>query len=159
MHNKQRESYDRILKCVTHLIYLLLETAQSDEEKDEMRHLVHSLVRQNPKCASTEDTLLHLCVSRLNTIHSNYFTADDIQVRSQLCNTIFFKNIVRITLLCNLSFQVIFPNLEVVKLLLECRAHVNARNDLGSTPLHIASFHPNFHNSVSTNYFKNCMNS
>ncbi|XP_033209315.1 protein fem-1 homolog C [Belonocnema kinseyi] len=122
VHKKQRESYDRILKCVTHLIYLLLETAQSKEEKDEMRQLVHNLVRQNPKCASTEDTLLHLCVSRVNTIHSNYFTADDIQM--------------------------IFPHLEVVKLLLESRAHVNAKNDSRSTPLHIASKSCNFHNSL-----------
>lgn len=80
VHKKQRESYDRILKCVTHLIYLLLETAQSDEEKEEVRQLVHNLVRQNPRCASTEDTLLHLCVSRVNTIHSNHFTSEEIQV-------------------------------------------------------------------------------
>ncbi|XP_043469378.1 protein fem-1 homolog C [Leptopilina heterotoma] len=118
VHKKQRESYDRILKCITHLIYLLLETAQSDEEKAEMRQLVHNLVRRNPRCASTEDTLLHLCVSRVNTIHSNYFTTEELQV--------------------------IFPHVEVVRLLLKCRAHVNARNDTRSTPLHVASKPNNF---------------
>ena len=80
MHKRHRESYDRMLKCVTHLIYLLIETAQTSDEKMEMRQLVHGLVRKNLRSASTEDTLLHLCVSSLNTINSSYFSADDVQV-------------------------------------------------------------------------------
>ncbi|XP_015594899.1 protein fem-1 homolog C [Cephus cinctus] len=122
VHKRQRDSYDRILKCVTHLIYLLVETARSEEEKLETRQLVYDLVRQCPKSASTEDSLLHLCVSSLNTITSSYFTADDIQM--------------------------IFPHLEVIRLLLECGAHVNARNESRSTPLHVASNAYNFHNSL-----------
>lgn len=41
-------------------------------------------------------------------------------------------------------FQVIFPSLEVVELLLACGADVNARNESKSTPLHIASMPYNF---------------
>lgn len=82
VHKRQQDSYDRILKCVTHLIYLLVETAQTSEQKTEARQLVHKLVKQNPRSASTEDTLLHLCVSRLNTLTSSYFTSDDTQVNS-----------------------------------------------------------------------------
>ncbi|XP_058800378.1 protein fem-1 homolog A [Phymastichus coffea] len=122
VHKRQGETYDCILKCVTHLIYLLIETAQTNEEKLEMKQLVHRLVKENPRSASTEDTILHLCVSCLNTINSSYFNADDVQK--------------------------IFPNLEVVKLLLECGAHVNARNESRSTPLHIASNVYNFQNSL-----------
>lgn len=81
MHKKQRENYDRILKCVTHLIYLLIETASTPGEEFETRMLVHKLVKKNPRSSSTEDTLLHLCVSSLNTINSSYFTAEDVQVR------------------------------------------------------------------------------
>lgn len=34
MHRKQQENFDRVLKCVTHLIYLLVETSKTKEEKD-----------------------------------------------------------------------------------------------------------------------------
>lgn len=80
VHKRQQDSYDRILKCVTHLIYLLVKTAQSEDERAEAQQLVYNLVRQSPRSASTGDSLLHLCVSRLNTIRSSYFPADDIQV-------------------------------------------------------------------------------
>ncbi|KAK0165341.1 hypothetical protein PV328_003860 [Microctonus aethiopoides] len=122
VHKRQQDSYDRILKCVTHLIYLLVETAQTSEQKTETRQLVHKLVKQNPRSASTEDTLLHLCVSRLNTLTSSYFTSDDTQT--------------------------VFPHVEVVKLLLECGAYVNARNESRSTPLHVASNAYNFHSPL-----------
>ncbi|XP_067212534.1 protein fem-1 homolog A isoform X3 [Linepithema humile] len=121
VHKRQRDSYERILKCVTHLIYLLVETVSSDKEKALMHELVCGLVKKNPRSVYTEDTLLHLCVSSLNTINSSYFTsADDIHT--------------------------IFPRLEVVKLLLDCGAYVDARNILRSTPLHIASNTYNFDN-------------
>ncbi|XP_031787404.1 protein fem-1 homolog C isoform X1 [Nasonia vitripennis] len=122
VHKKQRENYDRILKCVTHLIYLLIETASTPAEEFETRMLVHKLVKKNPRSSSTEDTLLHLCVSSLNTINSSYFTAEDVQK--------------------------IFPHLEVVELLIKSGAHVNARNESRSTPLHVASNVYNFQNSL-----------
>lgn len=123
VHKRQKDSYERILKCVTHLIYLLVETANSNEEQILMHQLVHDLVKQNPRSILTEDTLLHLCVSSLNTINSSYFTsADDIHT--------------------------IFPRLDVVKLLLKCGAYVDARNSLRATPLHIASNAYNFHNPL-----------
>lgn len=81
VHNRQRSSYEHILKCVTHLIYLLVETAKSDDEKTLMHELVRELVKMNPRSVYTQDTLLHLCVSSLNTIDSSYFTsAEDIHV-------------------------------------------------------------------------------
>jgi ankyrin repeat protein len=44
---------------------------------------------------------------------------------------------------------VIFPKLSVIKFLLECGAHVNARNEAGSTPLHIATERENYSDWVS----------
>uniref|UniRef100_A0A1Q3F9U8 Putative ankyrin repeat protein n=1 Tax=Culex tarsalis TaxID=7177 RepID=A0A1Q3F9U8_CULTA len=119
VHRKQQENFDRILKCLTHLMYLLLSTAKTDEERELVNAAVRTLVRNNIRSAITNDTLLHLSVSRLNVIKSGYFTDDS-------------------------SLRVIFPNLNVVKLLLEAGAHVNAKNESKSTPLLVASMPYNY---------------
>lgn len=75
------DSFDRILKCITHLIYIMIESSKTEEQKNLVTELVTNLIRINPRSSTTGDTLLHLCVSRLNTIRSNYF-ADDNQVVS-----------------------------------------------------------------------------
>ncbi|KAL1138298.1 hypothetical protein AAG570_009986 [Ranatra chinensis] len=124
VYKRQQESFDRILKCLTHLIYLLVETARGEEEKALVHSSVRALVLENPLSASTGDTLLHLCVSRLNTIKSSYF-ADE-----------------------NQFVQLIFPSLSVIKLLLECGASVNVRNESRSTPLHVAANPYNFYNPL-----------
>nr|CAD7577652.1 unnamed protein product [Timema californicum] len=123
VQKRQQESFDRTLKCIAHLIYLLVETAQSQSQREEVHRMVSKLLRHNVRSASTGDTLLHLCVSCLNTIKSSYFSDDN---------------------------QLIFPNLDVIRLLLECGARVNARNESRSTPLHIAGTPYNFHTDVST---------
>lgn len=70
---------------MTHLIYLLIETGETNEEKTLTKQLVYELVKQNPRSAHTEDTLLHLCVSNLNTISTSYFTtANETQVSLDL---------------------------------------------------------------------------
>lgn len=43
----------------------------------------------------------------------------------------------------------IFPNMDVIQLLLECGAPVNARNESRSTPLHVAANAYNFFSPVS----------
>ncbi|XP_014255354.1 protein fem-1 homolog CG6966 [Cimex lectularius] len=121
VYKRQQESFDRILKCLTHLIYLMVETAKTEEEKSLVKKSVRELVKANPHSASTGDTLLHLCVSRLNTIKSSYFTDDNL---------------------------LIFPSLEVIELLLECGAPVNARNESRSTPLHVAANPYNFFSNL-----------
>lgn len=45
-------------------------------------------------------------------------------------------------------FQVIFPSHDVVALLLDCEARVNAQNDSKSTPLHVATTPYNFNNPI-----------
>lgn len=47
--------------------------------------------------------------------------------------------------------QCIFPNLKVVKLLLDCDADVNAKNESKSTALHVASNPYNYVGEVCIN--------
>lgn len=77
VYRKQQENFDRVLKCITHLIYLLLKTAKTVQEKRLVFTSVQGIVRANIRSACTNDTLLHLCVSRLNVIKSGYFTDDN----------------------------------------------------------------------------------
>jgi len=74
---RQLENFDIILKCVTHLIFLMLETAKSVDEKQTVKNLILNIVRINPCSAVINDSLLHLCVSRSNTIKAGYFLNDD----------------------------------------------------------------------------------
>lgn len=110
VYRRQEGCYARILKCITHLIYLLIETGTSDDEKALTKQLVRQAVKEDPGVVYKEDTLLHLCVST-QTLE-------------------------------------IFPCYKVVKLLLDCGANVNAKNECRSTPLHIASNTFKFQNSI-----------
>lgn len=68
MFKKQQQNFDRIFKCVTHLIYLMLRTAEDEAEREVLREAVTKLIKKNITSAGTNDTLLHLSVSRLNYI-------------------------------------------------------------------------------------------
>ncbi|XP_028176416.1 protein fem-1 homolog A [Ostrinia furnacalis] len=116
---KQAETFDRALRCVTHLVYLLLDTADTPEEREEVVRLVRALVAADVRSAHTGDTLLHLSVSCLNVIRSTYF-ADEVHVPP------------------------IFPSVAVVRLLLQCGAGVGTRNEARSTALHVAAIPYNF---------------
>lgn len=65
---KQQQNFDRIYKCITHLIYLMLQTAGDEPERELLKESVTLLIRKNITSAGTNDTLLHLSVSRLNYI-------------------------------------------------------------------------------------------
>lgn len=75
----------------------------------------------NPR-NSYGDTLLHLVVSKTNTMKSNTFIED--------------------------PHTVIFPDSKVCQLLLECDFDVDSTNNNGSTPLHIACTRSNFNLEV-----------
>ncbi|KAG6464429.1 hypothetical protein O3G_MSEX014505 [Manduca sexta] len=115
----QAETFDRALRCVTHLMFLLVETAAAGRERARVLQAVRELVAADVRSAHTGDTLLHLCVSRLNVIRSTYF-GDEVSV------------------------QPVFPSVNVVRLLLQCGASVCTRNEARSTPLHVAAIPYNF---------------
>lgn len=79
MFKSQADTFDRALRCVTHLVYLLHERAESRGERAQAAAAVRGLVQADVRSAHTRDTLLHLCVSRLNVIRSTYF-ADELDV-------------------------------------------------------------------------------
>lgn len=76
-YKRQLENFDKILKCITHLIYLMLQTSKTKDQRRLVVELVANLIRINPKSATTDDTLLHMCVSKLNTIRSGYFMDEE----------------------------------------------------------------------------------
>lgn len=114
-----------------------------------MFNSVQTLVLGNIRSACTNDTLLHLCVSRLNVIKSSYF---------QYENNTRVRNEIRLSGLCCFSSkfsqlkQVVFPNIEVAKLLIDCGADVNAQNESKSTPLHVSSIAYNYDGTVRHRY-------
>ncbi|XP_049705246.1 protein fem-1 homolog A [Helicoverpa armigera] len=114
----QADTFDRALRCVTHLVFLLQARA-GPAEREEVGAAVRALVAADVRSAHTRDTLLHLCVSRLNVIRSTYF-ADEPDAAP------------------------VFPHAGVVALLLACGADVRVRNEARSTPLHVAAIPYNF---------------
>ncbi|XP_049277864.1 protein fem-1 homolog C [Anopheles funestus] len=124
VHRKQQENFDRVMKCLTHLMYLMLATAKTDADRNAIYKSVHTLVHSKVRSAITNDTLLHLSVSRLNVIKSGYFSDDSALLR------------------------IVFPSLNVAKLLLDCGADVNAKNESNSTPLLVAAMPYNYDRDV-----------
>ncbi|CAK1540877.1 unnamed protein product [Leptosia nina] len=119
VHKKQAETFDRALRCVTHLLHLLLATARDEEQRDAVEAAARRLVSADLRSAHTGDSVLHLCASRLNVVRSTYF-ADE------------------------LATPPVFPSVEVVKLLLRAGADARLRNEARSTPLHVAAIPYNF---------------
>jgi len=113
---RQQENFDKILKLVTHLFFILVAIPKTEEQVTEMKRLVNFVLRMNPR-DSSGNSLLHLVVSRTNTMKQNSVLDDP---------------------------HVIFPCASVTVLLLECGAHANVTNDHMSTPLHVASQKSNF---------------
>uniref|UniRef100_A0A1B0BWH6 SOCS box domain-containing protein n=1 Tax=Glossina palpalis gambiensis TaxID=67801 RepID=A0A1B0BWH6_9MUSC len=122
VHRKQQENFDNIFKCIAHAIYLLVSTAHGRDEIRRVYMSVKELVKLNICSACTSDTLLHLCVSRLNVIKSGYLNDNNLNI--------------------------IFPDASVIKFLLDCGMNVNAKNEVKSTPLHIAAQPYNFSNEI-----------
>ncbi|XP_030370594.1 protein fem-1 homolog C [Scaptodrosophila lebanonensis] len=122
---RQQENFDRVMRCLAHLIYLLINTVQTEAQHRQTYNAVHeTIVIGNLRSASTADTLLHLCVSRLNVIKSGYITDE------------------------NIVDKTVFPNADVIKLLIDCGIDVNTKNEAKSTPLHVACQPYNYDNEI-----------
>lgn len=59
------------------------------------------------------------------------------------CQSTFLLNILFI-----LSQKTVFPNADVIKLLIQCGVDVNTKNEAKSTPLHVACQPYNYDNEV-----------
>lgn len=114
---RQQDNFDRILSCLSHLLFLLASVESSRSEQAHLANLVCRVVRIDPRNSSGE-TLLHLAANGDNTIKSSsYF--DEPQ-------------------------GTFFPSVKVAQLLIECGASVSAVDHRGNTPLHTASKAQNY---------------
>lgn len=118
---RQLENFDKILKVLTHLFFVLHALPKDDAQDWAMRRLVARALAQRPR-SSMGDTLLHLVVTKMNTMKPTAFFED--------------------------SYTTIFPDAEVARLLLECGADIEATNQCMSTPLHVASLRNNYRTAV-----------
>ncbi|XP_065348180.1 protein fem-1 homolog C [Cloeon dipterum] len=116
VYKRQQESFDRILKCLTHLIHLLIAISESEADRSATRELVREAVKCDPR-SSHGDSLLHLVATRNNTIKSTYFADDSGYV---------------------------FPSAAVARLLVECGANIVSRNYRHCTPLHFVALPANY---------------
>lgn len=120
-----QKAYDNVLKTITHLLHLVICLHTDAEEGDlmEIRRRIHTVVHSVDPRTTAGDSLLHLSVMKNNTLKSpNLF--DEAK-------------------------YAFFPSVEVIKLLMECGAKINALNGKANTPLHIALKADNYRQEVS----------
>ena len=120
---KQQESYDKVLRIITHLLHLVTKLPSKEDADIMTRKRIHLILSQMDPRTTNGDSLLHLSVMKNNTLKNQNLFEDG-----------------------NYSF---FPSYEVTKLLLECGAKVNAINSsMNNTPLHTASMAVNYRQEV-----------
>ena len=118
---RQLDSYDKMLRIVTHLLHLATRL-QDHADCLDLRRRIHHIVHHIDPRSTAGDTLLHLSVMKNNTLKSqNLFEEGQ---------------------------YAFFPSVEVTKLLIECGAKVNALNNSLSSPLHTASMKNNYKQEV-----------
>ena len=123
---KQQDSYDKVLRIITHLLHLVTRLPAKPEVQLGIRRRIHFILSQvNPR-TTNGDSLLHLSVMKNNTLKSQSLFEDG-----------------------HYSF---FPSFEVSKLLVECGAKVNSPNVSANTPLHTASSSNNYRQEVRKTY-------
>ena len=124
VYKKQQESWDKVLKIISHLLFLVTQLTRAPVLELPLRKKIHRLVHEMDPRTTSRDSLLHLAVSKSNSLKAQNFFEDGGAMGN------------------------LFPSLAVARLLVECGARVNATNNLESTPLHTASTVSNFKQEV-----------
>lgn len=107
---------------MTHLIYILNANSITAEQQSSTLSLLSRIRQLNPRNANG-DTLLHLVVSKANTMKSSMAGVEE-------------------------TYSSVFPDLNVCKLLLEAGFYVDLVNYSRETALHIVSSHQNFNSDI-----------
>ncbi|XP_077501382.1 ankyrin repeat protein mann-cup [Amblyomma americanum] len=122
VYRRHLDNFDKLLRVLTHLLYVLHSLPKQNAAQDaDVRRLAARALAQQPRSAAG-DSLLHLVVSRANTMKP----------------TAFFEE----------AHAHVFPDAPLAELLLECGADVEAVNEALSTPLHVAALRNNFRPDV-----------
>lgn len=124
VYKRQQESWDKVLKIISHLLFLVTQLTRAPVLELPLRKKIHRLVHVMDPRTTQGDSLLHLAVSKSNSLKTQNFFEDG----GQLGN--------------------LFPSLPVARMLVECGARINATNAVESTPLHTASCLANFKQEV-----------
>ena len=126
VYRRQQESWDKVLKIISHLLYLVTQLTRAPVLELPLRKKIHRLVHVMDPRTTQGDSLLHLAVSKSNSLKTQNFFEDGGQMGN------------------------LFPSLPVARMLVECGARINATNAVESTPLHTASCLVNFKQEVVT---------
>jgi len=121
VYKRQQESWDKVLKIISHLLFLVTQLTRAPVLELPLRKKIHRLVHVMDPRTTQGDSLLHLAVSKSNSLKS-------FEDGGQMGN--------------------LFPSVSVASMLVECGARINATNALESTPLHTASCLTNFKQEV-----------
>merc|ERR1712165_701328 len=124
VYKRQQESWDKVLKIISHLLFLVTQLTRAPVLELPLRKKIHRLVHVMDPRTTQGDSLLHLAVSKSNSLKTQNFFEDGGTMGN------------------------LFPSLSVARLLVECGARLNATNALESTPLHTASCLTNFKQEV-----------
>ncbi|KAH9528459.1 ankyrin repeat protein mann-cup [Dermatophagoides farinae] len=119
---KHQENFDKILKILTYLIYILDANSKTKEQENQTFSLLCRINRINPT-NSNGDSLLHLVVSKTNILKTNVNGHEE-------------------------TYSSVFPDLHICHLLLKAGYNVDIINSSWETPLHIASLHQNFNEKI-----------
>lgn len=118
VHKRQADAFDRALRCVPPLLFLLLRTARGAGEHERVEERVRRLVRADVRSVAGGDTLLHACVTRLAAARSPLF--------AEPLGAPFLRAAAP-------------ASAAVAALLLRCGADACARNSLRCSALHVAA--------------------
>ena len=108
----ERKYENNVLACL-YLIGIMLKISKTEAENEDLARAVYNFIQVNPKIENGY-SLLHICCDAF-TEHPSYIgreRMDDI---------------------------IVFPDIELLRLLINCGARVNAQDKRKNTPLHVVS--------------------
>jgi len=166
---RQLESYNTILKIITHLLHLLTRIMPSSAEISTDPYQV-TAENNNPELMDANVSQPKSVRGKRKNIEEDDIQREEMDIRRRVHHIVrnlnphtFPNDDTLLHLACmrgnTLKSQTVFgeesgqnppffPSTSVVKLLVECGAKINANNQTGSTPLHTASMVENFNQEI-----------